>query len=272
MASRPELSIRTGAEAWDTIWKWTWFTRDQWKPEFRRWKEGTRLALRSLLPKLKAKSILDCSCGLGWKSILLAEMGYEVEACDGSAFAVRCASALAEDEGLELRCFRSRWEDLGRTCGRKYDCVYNDAFAWITTRKSLAASARAVCSVLKRGGAFIFQGADQWSGDQDKEPFIRKHIEKQRAFEILPVHEKDGVRLTVLIAREMTPDGVLGSRIHIVEDHGRVRVEVARVLDCAKWHWSDYVDVFDKAGFRNLYSVKERGAGKEPYVLNVAVK
>ena len=30
----------------------------------RKWKEGTRRALRSLLPKLQVKSVLDCSCGL----------------------------------------------------------------------------------------------------------------------------------------------------------------------------------------------------------------
>jgi hypothetical protein len=65
---------------------------------------------------------------------------------------------------------------------------------------------------------------------------------------------------------------VLGNRVHIVDDHGTVRIEVARVLDCCKWSWSDYVDVFDKAGFRKLYSVKERGVGEKPYILNVAVK
>lgn len=272
MGNKPELTVETGARAWDTIWKWTWFTRDQWLSEFRKWKEGTRRALQSLLPKLEVESVLDCSCGLGWKSIILAEMGYETEGSDGSAFAVRCASKLAEDEGLDLRFFRSRWENLGRTCGRKYDCVYNDAFAWITTRKALLSSAQGVCSVLKRGGKFIFQGADEWTGDQEKGLLIKQEFEREGPFEVLPIHEKDGVRLIVLITREVTPDGVLGNRVHIVDDHGTVRIEVARVLDCCKWSWSDYVDAFDKAGFRKLYSVKERGVGKKPYILNVAVR
>ena len=272
MGSIPELSVRTGAKAWDTIWKWTWFTREQWRPEFRNWKEGTRRALQSLLPKLEAESVLDCSCGLGWKSIILAEMGYKTEGSDGSALAVRCASQLAEDEGLDLRFFRSRWTDLGRTSGRKYDCVYNDAFAWITTRRTLLSSARGACSALKRGGAFIFQGADQWTGDQDKGPLIKQEFEREGPFQVLPTHEKDGVRLTVLITREARPDGVLGNRVHVIDDHGTVRIEIAQVLDCCKWSWSDYVDVFDKAGFRKLYSVKERGVGKKPYILNVALK
>jgi len=253
-----------------------WFTRDQWQPEFRKWKAATERALGSLLPKLRVKSILDCSCGLGFKSIVLAEMGYEVEGCDASAVAVRCASRLAEDEGHELRFFRSRWERLGQTCGRMYHCVYNDAFAWITTRRALLASAKGVACALKRGGKFIFQGADQWTGDEKKGPLmgalIAQEFESQGPFEVLPGYEKDGVKLTVLITREITPDGVLGNRIHVIDDHGAVRIEVARVLDCCKWSWSDYVDVFDKAGFRRLYSVKERGIGCKPYILNVAVK
>jgi hypothetical protein len=44
------------------------------------------------------------------------------------------------------------------------------------------------------------------------------------------------------------------------------------VLDCCKWSWSDYVDVFGRAGFRKLYSVKEPGTAGRPKILNVAIK
>lgn len=270
MTYTPRLTIHRGARAWDRIWKWTWFTRHQWQPTFREWKESTQRALASLLPKLGVKSVLDCSCGLGLKTILLAEMGYEVEGCDGSEVAVSHAQELARDEGLAIRFFQSRWDRLGETCGRKYDCVYNDAFAWITTRRALNASAGGVHSVLKRGGKFIFQGADQWTGDGPKEPVIKQQYDKEGPFETLPICERDGVRLTTLVAREMTGDGVLGSRIHVIDDHGTIRVEIAQVLDCCKWTWSDYVAAFDKAGFRRLHSVKERGRGSEPHILNVA--
>lgn len=63
MGHKPKLVVYTGAKAWDTIWKWTWFTKDQWQPEFRKRKEGTRRALTGLLPKLDVKTVLDCSCG-----------------------------------------------------------------------------------------------------------------------------------------------------------------------------------------------------------------
>ena len=272
MTYTPKLTIYKGAKAWDTIWKWTWFTKDQWQPTFRDWKEPTRRALASLLPKLGAKSVLDCSCGLGLKTIILAEMGYAVEGCDGSKVAVSHAQELARQEGQEIRIFQSPWDRLGETCGREYDCVYNDAFAWVTTRRVLNASARGVHSVLKRGGTFIFQGADEWTGDGPKGSIIKQQYEKEGPFETLPICERDGVRLTTLVAREMTGDGVLGRRIHVIDDHGTIRIEIAQVLDCCKWTWSDYVEAFHKAGLSQLYSTKEPGRGSEPYILNVAVK
>lgn len=272
MGNSPKITTRTGAKAWDTIWRWTWFTKEQWQGEFRRQKEGTRRALASLLPKLGVRSILDCSCGLGWKTILLAEMGYDVEGCDGCGFAVRRASQLAREEGLDIRFFRSRWETLGRTCRRKYDCVYNDAFAWITTRRALSASAGGICAALKRGGKFIFQGAHQWSRDDDRERMIQQSLELEGRFEALPLHQKDGIRLTTIVTREKTADGILGNRIHVVDDHGAVRIEIASVLDACIWTWEDYTETLGRAGFRRLYSVKEKGVGPRPYILNVAEK
>ena len=272
MGSTPKLTVRTGARAWDTIWKWRWFTKEQWQGQFRKHKEGTRRDLASLLPTLGVKSVLDCSCGLGLKTILLAEMGYDVEGSDGSGFAVKRASELARAEGHDIRFFRSRWEKLGETFRRKYDCVYNDAFAWITSRRELSASASGIWAALKRGGKFIFRGAHQWSREEDRQRLIDECFEREGRFEVIPLHEKDGVRLAVIVTREKRPDGVLGNRIHIIDDHGTVRVEVASVLDACIWSWADYTETLRRAGFGRLYSVKEKGAGPEPSILNVAEK
>ncbi len=272
MKQPPTVLAYSDEKAWDLIWKWTWFRKDTWQPGFRKMKEGTRRALKSLLPRLHVESILDCSCGLGWKTIVLAEMGYQVEGSDGCAFAVNRASQLAREEGLKLRFFHSSWEELREKCRRKYDCVYNDAFAWITSRRSLEASARGICSVLDPGGKFLFVGAHQWSKQSDKKKLIEEQWKKEGKFEVLPTHEAGGVRLITLIAREKTAEGILGNRIHIIDDHGTVRVEIASVLDLCRWTWQDYRKTLKKVGFRKLYSVKERGMGPEPYIFNIALK
>jgi len=112
----------------------------------------------------------------------------------------------------------------------------------------------------------------QWSRDDDREKIIRREFEEEGAFEVHPVHEQNGVGLTVLVTREMTPDGVLGNRIHVIEDRGATRVEVARVLDLCRWTWSGYTEVLGEVGFKEIYSVKEKGLKPREYILNVAVK
>lgn len=268
-----KVSIYSDEKAWDTIWKWKWVTKDTWQSNFRKLKEGTRRALHSLLPKLQVKSILDCSCGLGWKTILLAEMGYKVEGSDGSAIAVRYASQLAKEEGLSIRFFHSRWEELGKRCRHKFDCVYNDGFQWITTRKSLEASAKGIYSALNEGGNFVFHGAHQWSKESDKKKIIEEEWKREGRFEILPPYESNGVRLIVLIFRDKTSEGILGNRIHIIDERGAMRVEIASIIDLYKWTWQNYTKTLKKVGFREIYSIKkEKGIGTEPYILNIGVK
>ncbi len=65
---------------------------------------------------------------------------------------------------------------------------------------------------------------------------------------------------------------MLGNRIHVIDDHGEVRVEIASVLDACIWTWADYTEILREAGFRRVYSVKEKGVGRRPYILNVAEK
>lgn len=108
--------------------------------------------------------------------------------------------------------------------------------------------------------------------EPDKEKIIEQEWEQEGRFEFLPPYEKKGLKLIVLITREKTPEGILGNRIHIIEEKDQMRVEVASVLDLFKWTWQDYVSVLKKAGFREVYSAKENGRGAEPYILNIGVK
>lgn len=249
-----------------------WFAKDQWLTTFREHKEGSRRALSSLLPKLSVRSVLDCSCGLGWNTILLAEMGYAAEGCDRSRLAVKHASELAKAENIDIRYFRATWAALGNTSERRYDCIYNDAFTWITTKRSLLSSAKGIRCALKSGGKFVFMGPHEWPDKVNNKRLIEEQFRQQGPFEVLPVHESNGVKLTTLIARQLTDEGILGSRIHIIDDHGTIRIEIARVLDVCKWTWQDCCDVVHEAGFREFYTVEEKAMGPEPCILNVAVK
>jgi len=260
MAEIPLVCVYTGQEAWDVIWKWTWFAG----PPFRA--DHARDVLHPILSQLKVETLLDCSCGLGGTALALAELGYRVGGSDASSVAIRHATELAAHRGKHVKFFRSSWEKLGETAGREYDCVYMDSLEWCPSRAALSASVEGIYSVLRPGGTFLFTGSDQSCRDTQAE--IEQEMQREGRFRALPVCEHDGVALTVLISRERIPDGILGNRIHIVNDGGSVRIEVASVRDIRKWTWADYSEVLDAVGFRDTRTVRSRGAES----LNAATK
>lgn len=115
-------------QSWDTFWKWSWFTRDVWISEYWKKTETALHPLFSLLSKLNVKSILDCSCGFGFKTVMFAKMGYEAEGSDASSIAIKYAPQLAKEQGVKIRFFCSFYKELGKICERRYDCVYSDYF------------------------------------------------------------------------------------------------------------------------------------------------
>ncbi len=263
MKSTPQLRVYTGAKAWDTIWKWKFFA-DPPSPD-----RPAAQALHSLLGPLKVKTVLDCSCGLGSTTFALADVGYSVDGSDASSLAVKLCSKLALARDLKVSFFRSRWDKLPDAAKRKYDCVYNDSFEWCPTRASLRASAKGVHSVLKRGGHFVFKGDHQWS--DGTRPDVDAELRSAGRFEALPICERDGIRLTTFVSRERIPDGILGNRIHVVEQDGITRVEIASSPDIRKWMWQDFVDILTDVGFRKVYTHKAKSKAGPTY-LNVAEK
>src|SRR5262245_61247135 len=131
------------SEDWDTVWKWQWFRRALWQPYFRdaSHPEGrparTTPIWTSILKQVEAKRVLDCNCGLGMRSILLQEAGFEVVGTDLSSTAVEHARELAESRDLYIPFQQSEWHDLGEKFGAEFDAIVNDAFAWTLTKSEL---------------------------------------------------------------------------------------------------------------------------------------
>lgn len=213
-------------------------------------------ALFSLLPRPPAMSILDCSCGLGFKSVLFAKMGYEVEGSDGSAIAISHAPQFAKEEGFNIRFFQSRFAELGERCGRRYDCAFSDYFDEIGTYETLKASAQGIHSVLNDGGKMIFCGPrPEWS-KSDLETLIEQEWKKRERFAILPPCEKDGVRVISLEVDEKNSEGILENRIFLIEERGVMRAEIAPMMSPRiKWIFQDFAEALKEAGFGEVESV-----------------
>jgi len=253
-----EIHVCTNeSEAWDILWKWLWFTRNVWESEY--WEEE-QVALKpilSLLSKLRVASILDCSCGLGYKTVLLAKAAYEVEGSDASATAIKYAPQLAKDKGVKIRFFRSRYEELNKKCKRKYDCVWSDNFDEISTYKYLKTAAKSIYSVLNYDGKFVFLA----TSEKNLKKIIEEEWRKRKRFDIDPPCKKDSLKVTRIEVTEKTSEGILENNIFLIEEREFLRAEIASIMNPRiKWTFKDFNKALREVGFREVYITKENCA------------
>ena len=271
-----EVNEYSFEDSWDAIWKCQWFERDTWRPSFRNHQDLKllRQMAETLVRVGEFTSVLDCTCGLGTKAICLAEMGYEVEASDGSAEAVRIAQQFSREEGVEIPCFRSRWEELGRKCSHRYDWVFSDAFDLAPTREDLLAAARGIHAVIRGGGRFVFPGAHQWFTEEEKAEVLRMDWDELQRIEVDPPRQRENLRLTSVYFHERREEGIIVNGVALWEEDGRMRVDIVKDwVRCFRWTWQDFVEVLTAAGFSEVYSQKLEGVPERaPYIPNVAVR
>jgi len=210
-----------------------------------------------LLSKLKVESILDCSCGLGYKTVLFAKAGHDVEGSDASATAIKYAPRLAEEEGVKIRFFRSRYEELNKKCTRKYDCVWSDNFDEIGVYEYLKTAARSIHSILNNHGKLVFMTTSQ----KDLKKVIETEWKKRKRFVIDPPYEKDSVEVTRIEVAEKTSEGILENNIFLIRKQDRLRAEITSIMNPRiKWTFRNFSELLRKVGFREVYITKENCA------------
>lgn len=270
MKARPLKVIvrKSEAASWNTVWKWWWFIKDTWIDNA--W-EDNKIALKPLFPllsKWKVKSILDCSCGLGLKTILFANKGYNVEGSDASANAIKYAPELSKEKSVDIKFFKSRYSELNKKCKREYDCVWCDNFDELRSQRLLTVSAKGICSVLKKGGRFVFCGAlPEWS-KEDLRNIIEKEWQKRKKFHFNPIFERDNFKVINIEIAEKTPEGILENQIFLIEKDDNMRAEIASIMNPRiKWTFSNYVHILEGVGFAEVQCIKGDGQ-----IFNVAIK
>src|SRR5690349_16597193 len=107
------------SEDWDVIWTWQWFRRPLWESGFRDPTHPEGRPARSapvwihLFKQFGAERVLDCTCGLGLRAIVLKEAGVDMAGTDVSGVAIQHAQELAASSNLEIPFRQCQWQDLG---------------------------------------------------------------------------------------------------------------------------------------------------------------
>jgi len=258
-------------------YRWQWFARELWRKDFRATKRASATAFASLVNErgLAAAPVLDCSSGLGQKTIVIREAGANVEGSDKCAFAVEHAAKFAAEEGYpDLRFFESAWAGLPRAAGKRYAAIFNDALSWISSDDEMAASLKGLHDVLLPGGVLAYMGALPGSAPESKtllDEEWRGILRDSKRIVVGFHHVQGGAEVTEIQVAEKGPDYIDRHHIYVVEaETGAPRLESTTMRCVYKWDWDVIEPFLRRAGFRAFSTKDFTGDGGRPFQLVVA--
>ena len=263
------MSALLGATDWDLHWRWEIFRRSCDPLDVRKWKRDSSAALFGLVGRPGARA-LDSTCGLGDHTINLADVGFDVEGCDASAFAVEHAKRALREAGLEVPLFVSRWEDLGKRDAR-YDVVFNDVLHWIYDDDELRAAASGLRDALVPGGALCFFFAD----GREPEPGAGKKIlewdwEQLGRTSLAWEHKRGETTVSLALLNERGDDFIDQHHFYVVREHAAHRLEAMTMRRVYRWDWSALSRALKDVGFGEITSHAFENVKGHTYALNLA--
>jgi SAM-dependent methyltransferase len=262
------------SENWSTIYRWEWFCRTTWLPHFRWVRSAIRnpdlvaedppampplassnpslrwAGLKSVLTSIDARTVLDCSCGMGLKSIILHDMGFDVTGSDWSPVAVESANAIAKAERVNIEFFCSEWSDLAAAIGKQFDAIFCDGLSWTATRAELEAGLAGIFAVLKPGGTLIWSGAPFNAPGRTSDELIEEMWSARPKFSLEWSHESGEQHCTALRFLERFEDYIDAHHVYVIEELGWRKMEVATVREPAYWHAPLMNEILCAAGYK----------------------
>lgn len=257
-------------ELWETVHRWDWFRRSQWRDNFRDSKLRLANAITGLLQS--GGLVLDCSCGLGFQAITLREAGLRVHGADRSPFAVDRARELAREIGHDIPFFVSRWDELPSKTSERFDAVFCDALCWLHTPEELLAALCGLRGILRPGGLLIFQGAPEG---------VTRKAYRRRLDEWWVSAPEASLNWRHTLGPVTCASMTLGSRgedyidwhlLYLIEEDNVPRLEHLALRESMRWDWDRLVEMTAEAGFHALttHTDGEWSPGGRPVGLNVA--
>jgi SAM-dependent methyltransferase len=258
-------------------YRWEWFRRGQWRPTFRQWKRHSAGAFVELVKQrgLERQPVLDCSSGLGLKTIVMREAGLAVQGSDRCALAVQYARELAAEEGhADLPFFVSVWAELPRKTDTRFAAVFNDALSWVYEDAEMAAGLQGLHDCLRPGGLLAYMGALPGT-DHDQAQVLEQEWGRRTAAGVSRpgFHASDGAATAQEVVHfEKGADYIDEHYLITVSENGQQRLE-SWVMRCAvKWGWPRMEAALRRAGFGAFRTQPFIAANGKPFDLVVAQK
>lgn len=256
-------------------YRWEWFCRARWRRSFRERKRHSSGAFVELVKErgIEGQPILDCSCGLGLKTIVMREAGLNVAGSDCCAFAVEHARLLADEEGHpDLTYFVSSWAELPEKSPARYAAVFNDALSWVHADEEMASALSGIHDCLAPGGLLAYMGALPGTSTNQDEILERQwqtRIAEGR--HRLGLSARDGTTaVQEVVFFEKGPDFIDEHHLYVVDEDSSKRIETWCLRCAVKWSWPRIEPLLKSAGFVSFEARELIAANGKPFHLVVA--
>jgi glycine/sarcosine N-methyltransferase len=124
--------------------------------------EADRDMLVTFMERYSAKSVLDCACGTGVHTEIIAREGFHIVGSDASNAMLEVARSKLSAVGLAVDLYKSSWRDLPEVVPDKYDVVIcmGNSLPLEPDGESVVASLKGMFSMLNEGGALLISNAN----------------------------------------------------------------------------------------------------------------
>ncbi len=124
--------------------------------------EADRDMLVSILERYGAETVLDCACGTGVHTEVLAREGFAVIGSDASEHMLGVAREKLSGSGLEVDLYNSTWRDLPGVVPGKYDAVVcmGNSLSLEPDGQAVTESLKGMFEVLEPGGVLLVSGTN----------------------------------------------------------------------------------------------------------------
>ncbi|MBM4049842.1 MAG: class I SAM-dependent methyltransferase [Planctomycetes bacterium] len=248
----------------DVCHRWNWFRRSQWWPSFRERmlasKGGSCGAVLKVLGSPAGKVVLDATCGLGRKTLVMSHLGVNVVGSDASAYAVERARELAASEGREIEFFVSGWGSLPSRTPRRFDAVFVDAFMdCCESYGDVASSFAGIAACLNPGGLFTYPGPEP---DERMTDLLAQAWKACERFYVDWRYAEQDRECTCVHAREKGPDFIDEHDLFVIREGGSApRLEAATIRRWFRWGRRCLDDAARSAGFSRIHTESFDGYG-----------
>ncbi len=257
-------------------YRWEWFRRADWRQSFRERKRHSTGAFVEVVRErgMTGEPVLDCSCGLGLKTIVMREAGLRVHGSDQCELAVEYARQLAREEGIpDIPYTVSSWSELPRRTGAQYAAIFNDALSWICSDQEMADSLKGLYDCLRPGGVLAYMGALPGTDGTDRQELLEQQWRKRtiNGKHVPGLFAFDGeTSVQEAISFDKGPDFIDEHHLYMINEVGVRRVETWCLRCCLKWSWPRIFHFLKEAGFSSFDTKQFVAANGNPFHLVLA--